>query len=226
MDMTRQYDLIDPMALEWVDVTVIGTGGIGSATLIALAKMGIQYFYVYEDDLVEGVNIPSQLLRVSDIGKPKAQAVVEIAKLLAGEVHGLIRPSRVRASTVLPPSAITISAVDSINARKAIWQAVSKSEIRWYLDARMGAEMFQLYTVDMTVADNWYLKYILSLQEDEVPEDPCTARATIYTAFMAAGHIAHQAKRIIMGQDVPKVIIHDIANMKLLFPGGRYDSRT
>jgi hypothetical protein len=83
----------------------------------------------------------------------------------------------------------------------------------------MGAEVFQLYTVD-TVDPGWYIDHLNTLNEDDIPEAPCTAKATIYTAFIAAGHIAHQVKRIVMSQPLPKVLIHDIEAMAMVMPAG------
>lgn len=219
MDKTRQMDIIDAHKLLMTDVTMIGTGGIGAATALALAKLGIPRMYLYDDDTVEDVNIPTQLLKISDIGKNKALSVAGTLKEFSDEISGTVAPLRVGARAPLPPSTIIISSVDSIDSRKEIWEAVKTSQGRWYLDARMGAEVFQLYTVD-TADSDWYAEHLSSLNEDDVPDAPCTAKATIYTAFIAAGHIAHQVKRIIMDQPLPRVLIHDIQRLALISPGG------
>jgi len=219
MDKTRQSDIISSQLLNMISVTMIGTGGIGAATSLALAKLGIPRMYLYDDDTVDDVNIPTQLLKVSDIGKPKVDSVGQMLKEFSDEVSGVAYPSRIEEDTLMPATTITISSVDTITARKAIWEAVSNNQGRWYLDARMGAEVFQLYTVD-TADSGWYTDHLSTLNEDDVPEAPCTAKATIYTAFIAAGHIAHQVKRIVMSQPLPKVLIHDIEAMVLISPGG------
>jgi molybdopterin/thiamine biosynthesis adenylyltransferase len=223
MDKTRQTDIISSQLLNMTTVTMIGTGGIGAATSLALAKLGIPRMYLYDDDTVDDVNIPTQLLKISDIGKLKVSSVGQMLKEFSDEVSGIAIPSRVNADTALYPSTITISSVDSINARKEIWEAVESNQGRWYLDARMGAEVFQLYTVD-TADSDWYTDHLSTLNEDDVLEAPCTAKATIYTAFIAAGHIAHQVKRIVMGQPLQRVLIHDIEAMAMVLPGGTITS--
>jgi molybdopterin/thiamine biosynthesis adenylyltransferase len=219
MDKTRQTDIINAALLNMTDVTMIGTGGIGAAAALALAKIGIPRIYLYDNDEIEDVNIPTQLLKISDIGKLKADSVGQMLLEFSDEISGVAYPKRVETDTVLPGSTITISSVDSITSRKTIWEAVAQSTGRWYLDARMGAEVFQLYTVD-TADPGWYIEHLDTLNEDDVPEAPCTAKATIYTAFIAAGHIAHQVKRLIMEQPLQRVLIHDIANSVLVAPGG------
>lgn len=220
MDKTRQLEIINAEHTSRYDVTMIGTGGIGAATALALAKLGIPRFYLYDDDSIEDLNIPTQLLKISDIGKDKAVSVGHMLKEFSDEVSGTATVARVVSETILPGSKIVISSVDSISSRKAIWEAVIANRGKWYLDARMGAEVFQLYTVD-TAQPDWYVEHLSTLDEANVPEEPCTAKATIYTAFIAAGHIAHQVKRIIMGQKLDKFIVHDIANFTLIRPGGQ-----
>ena len=219
MDKTRQMDIVNAQLLNMADVTMIGTGGIGAATALALAKLGIPRMYLYDDDTIEDVNIPTQLLKVTDIGVAKVLSVGNTLKEFSDEISGTASNSRVQEDTKLPDAMFTISSVDSITSRKTIWEAVKASSSRWYLDARMGAEVFQLYTVD-TADSGWYADHLDTLNEDDVPEEPCTAKATIYTAFIAAGHIAHQVKRVIMNQSVPRVLIHDIQQLALISPGG------
>lgn len=224
MDKTRQMDIVSAALLNLTSVTMIGTGGIGAATSLALAKLGIPRMYLYDGDTVEDINIPTQLLKISDIGKVKVRSVATTLTEFSDEITGIGCPYRVEKDTLLPDSTITISSVDSITSRKTIWEAVTASNCRWYLDARMGAEVFQLYTVD-TVNPGWYDDHLDTLNEDEVPDEPCTAKATIYTAFMAAGHIAHQVKRIIMGEPLPKVLIHDIQQLVMVIPAGHINGQ-
>lgn len=224
MDKTRQMDIVDAALLNMTTVTMIGVGGIGAATSLALAKLGIPRMYLYDGDVIEDVNIPTQLLKISDIGKSKVRSVATTLTEFSDEITGIGCPYRVEENTPLLESTIIISSVDTITARKAIWEAVAASNCRWYLDARMGAEVFQLYTVD-TADPGWYTDHLDTLHEDDIPDEPCTAKATIYTAFMAAGHIAHQVKRIIMGQTLPKVLIHDIQQLVMVMPAGNINGQ-
>ena len=214
MNFMRQMGILPPMNMN-VSVGLIGAGGIGAATAIALAKMGIKWLEVYDFDTVEDVNIPNQLLRVSDIGKPKVMSLMSLIKQLS-DTQGVMRRTKVEADTPLDFQHIYITTVDSIEARQEIWAATT-GKCNWYLDARMGAELFQLYAVDMT-DPSWYAENLAGLDDDNVPDEPCTAKATIYTAFLASGHIAHAVKRILMNEEQPKLLQHDIKNMSLIIP--------
>jgi len=216
MNFTRSYDIIPPTQLDRYPVTLIGCGGIGATTALALAKLGVSDIELWDDDLVEDLNIPTQLHRISDIGNYKAQAVAMMLREFSDEIHGVARRRRVTETSSLDGSGITISAVDSISARQGIWCALK--EFDWYMDARMAAESFQLYTIKADDTD-WYNEILMDLSDNDVPDEPCTARATIYCGFMAAAHITHQVKRIAMGQPVPSVLVHDIPSNQLVTPG-------
>jgi len=216
MNFMRQMGILPPMNMN-VSVGLIGAGGIGAATAIALAKMGIKWLEVYDFDTIEDVNIPNQLLRVSDIGKPKVASLMSLIKQLS-DTQGVMHRTKIEANTSLDFQHIYITTVDSIEARKEIWENIQANvRCNWYLDARMGAELFQLYTIDMT-NHAWYARNLADLTDDNVPDEPCTAKATIYTAFFAAGHIAHAVKRILMNEEQPKLLQHDIKNMSLIIP--------
>jgi molybdopterin/thiamine biosynthesis adenylyltransferase len=202
-------------------MTLIGAGGIGGPTAIALAKMGVRTLYIYDHDTVEDINIPTQFHKLSDIGNNKAKALNATLTEYSDEIlsdgwKGLKYPN-----DLVYPSSIIISAVDSLTARKKIWEWIISSnavKFKWYLDARMAAEQFQLFTVK---SDDilWYNDMLHAMNEDDIPELPCTAKATIYCGMVAGGMIANQVKRIVMSEPVQTVQIFDIADLILLTPG-------
>ena len=78
-----QKQIFDPDQFTW-PVHVIGLGGIGSALVLPLVKLGLRSeLHLWDDDAtVEPHNIPAQLLyRRSDVGKPKAATTVEILEV-------------------------------------------------------------------------------------------------------------------------------------------------
>jgi molybdopterin/thiamine biosynthesis adenylyltransferase len=215
VDHTRHIGIFN--ADGWA-ATLIGAGGIGSMTGIVLAKMGLSQITLYDDDNVDEVNIATQFYRFEDIGQPKVSALKTLIERFSDT---LVTPSTERVTLSTNPdelrNPIIISAVDSVDARKEIWDAVQKANPLWYLDARMAAEQFHLYTVDMD-EPGWYDASLMALNEDDVPELPCTEKATIYTAAVAAGHIAATVKNIIIGGPTPHLITHHIPNYVLLQP--------
>jgi molybdopterin/thiamine biosynthesis adenylyltransferase len=206
MDFSRQTDLVDIEALE-TPVTLIGCGGIGSFTALALAKMGCVHLTVYDDDLVEEHNIPNQLYRLSDVGQLKVERLADIIKGFTGT--GIdARPERVQGQRL---QGIVVSGVDSMEARRQIWDRSIrfKAGVAMYIDARMGAEVSRIYTVRPADPDHvrFYERTLYS--DDEAWQFPCTAQAIVYTGFGIASLVAAQVKRVAMGETCKREIIFD-----------------
>ncbi len=206
MDFSRQSDLVDIEALE-TPITLIGCGGIGSFTALALAKMGCFHLTVYDDDLVEGQNIPNQLFRLGDVGQLKVERLADIIKSFTGT--GIdVRPERVVNQRL---QGIVVSGVDSMEARRRIWDRSIrfKAGVAAYIDARMGAEVSRIYTVRPADPDHvrFYERTLYS--DDEALHIPCTAQAIVYTNFGIASLVAGQVKRVAMGEACKREIIFD-----------------
>ena len=208
MNHTRHAGIFNLMGKH---ATIIGAGGIGAMTALVLAKMGMTMLRVYDDDAVDDVNLATQFHKLSDIGKLKVEALVQTIELFSDDTMVFPLDTRVAEDTDLSDD-IVISAVDSITGRQQIWQAVKKSRVSWYLDARMASETFQLYSVNMSSPSvmDAYETALMSLNEEDVPDEVCTSKATFYTASVAAGHIGAAVRRIVMAQPQPLLVVHEI----------------
>lgn len=203
-------------------VCLVGAGGIGAITAITLGKMGVEDLWVFDSDKVEDINIATQFHRVSDIGLDKVRAVRNNAFAFAG-VYPKAFCERIQpGACMLPVAGIYVSAVDSIVARQSIWQVVKQTHNhrpvspRWYIDARMGAEVYEHFVVDMSNFD-WYDSSITNASDEDMPDLPCTSKATIYTANIAAGHIGAAVRRILTWDQKPGFLHHDIIQNELYF---------
>ena len=213
MDHTSHSAIFNASRLS---ITVIGAGGIGAATCLALAKMGVPFFTIIDDDVVSDVNMPTQLHRLADLGRPKAEAVSDMISEFSDDIQSILCiEERVDANAIPLTDQIIISCVDSIQARQDIWKAVQGGRNQLYLEARMGAEVFQLHCVDPK--DNvWYDRYVTSQSDAEIADVPCTSKATIYTAFLAAAMIADAVKKFITGQALAHKIVLNLTNNSLM----------
>src|SRR5207244_2270936 len=74
---TRFWRQLDLLPLERLDVpvTVIGAGAVGSFVTLTLAKMGLRDLTVFDDDVVDVHNLPNQFYRLTDLGRPKVEAL-------------------------------------------------------------------------------------------------------------------------------------------------------
>lgn len=198
-----------------LSVTIVGAGGIGAITALALAKMGVGYLNLIDNDTVSDVNLATQFHALESLGLPKVEALKSEILRYADGTDILTEQDRVEPDGLLYGS-IVIAAVDSIASRKAIWSAVCRGKTRWFLDSRMAAEEFHLYSVDMEHGWDWYGKIIDREDDSRVENLPCTAKATIYTAAMSAGHIGAAVRKIATGLTPARYLVHNILSDSLL----------
>jgi len=218
IDHTRHMGIFD--ASTW-PVTLIGAGGIGALTAITLGKMGVPALILFHGDRVSPENMATQFYSPFDVERYKLAALHEHMAVFAPDTVLQINNFRVDGSTPwsLMASPIVISALDSIEARKGVWEAIKDKSWMWYLEARMGAEVFQLHAVNGDDR-NWYDQMLASQDDSLIPDEPCTATATIYTACIAAGQIGKTVRQIVAGENPPQLLIHDIVTGAIIQVGG------
>ncbi|MCC6177324.1 MAG: ThiF family adenylyltransferase [Chloroflexi bacterium] len=213
VDYWRQTDLVTPEHLRW-PVAVVGVGGIGSPTTLALAKMGCRRLSIYDPDTVEPHNLPSQLYRLDDVGRPKVEALAEVVRAFTSAE---VRPVQER---VAGPrlDGIVVAAVDSMASREAIWRESVRyrAAIPLFVDARMGAQVCRLLTIRPTDPDDVRF-YESTLYTDEAAlDEPCTAQAIVYTTFGVAALVASQVRRFVTGEALNKDVIFDFVTLSLI----------
>ena len=204
--------------------TLIGAGGIGAITAIALGKMGLGAITIFDTDTVDDVNIATQFYRLSDIGSLKVAATEKALQAYAGMQENVLTNSlRVGESVVtLPDDSIIISGVDSIKSRKGIYATVIDNWCafpgpwRWYIDARMASEFLAVYVVNYNHR-KWYEDTLAGQSDDDIPDEPCTSKATIYTGCIAAGVIGSIVRKIITGDQRPGILTYDIIKCEMLW---------
>jgi hypothetical protein len=212
----RQLDIVSPEQLAF-PIVVIGAGAIGSATVIALAKMGCSDITVWDDDILEEHNIPNQLCKPAMVGWPKVEALKELTLELT-ELTIKTEDRRYRGQKL---RGVVIAAVDSMDARQVIWKRVKLDvDVPLLIDARMGAEFTRLYAVrpcDPEEIDFYEANLYSSAQAERLP---CSARSIIYCPTVVAGFIALLVKQHAIGKSLPREFLLDLPSLKLhLNPG-------
>ena len=187
-DYRDQTGIFDPSDFTW-PIHVIGLGGIGSALLPPLFKLGFNGdLHIWDEDAVEPHNIPAQLLyRGSDVGLKKADAVIGFAERQEAECSITPHYEFVTPETGL--DGIVISGVDSMVSRKAIWEAVSANNylIPLYMDGRIGGEQLQLLTVNPSDYDAGSAYEAWLFTDEQGAQLPCAERTVIHPPTILAG---------------------------------------
>jgi len=212
IDHTRHSGIFDVSKLS---VTMIGAGGIGAISALALAKMGVGYLNIIDGDVIAPENTSTQFHALERIGEPKVDALKEEILRYADGTDIVPEVGRIEADGYLYGN-VVISGVDSIASRKAIWSAVCRGKSQWYIDARMAAEELHVYTVNMQDGWDWYGKIIAREDDTHIEDVPCTSKATFYTACGAALHLGKTLRMIATGITPPRYVVHNILTDSLL----------
>lgn len=108
-------------------IAVIGAGGLGSPTLLALAAAGVGELIVIDDDVVELTNLQRQIVhRVSDVGSPKTSSVVRAAADLSPltRVNAVTeRLTAANARALLSGADVVVDGSDTFATRRAVADA-------------------------------------------------------------------------------------------------------
>lgn len=213
---TRQRDWFDPTT-QRTNLTVIGTGGIGSLFTIMAGKLGVSHITIYDGDYIEAHNMPNQFFPLDDHGYAKVESV---AKTVKEFTIAETTPHFERVTSDTPLSGIVVSGVDSMAARKEIAEAVKRNrfKIDRYFDARIGGEKITIYSVNPKNTAEWRLYEKTLYSDEEAREDPCTRRSVIDVMAHVGAHLLTSVREYISGIEPPQFIYVDV-QAKQIFNG-------
>lgn len=187
----RQAALLDPDAMGRLRFAILGCGTVGSNAAWQIAKAGGKHFTLYDMDVVEGLNIPSQHFGTPHMGMNKAEALaVQMVEQLGVSVDVETEPLE---GGEIFDAEVVVMAVDSMPLRSALFEFSLKGmpQIDLVMDFRMGGNVLQGWCFDPNDKDACR-KYGDTLYgEDEVVEAVCGTRTFAPVGAMS-GVIATQ----------------------------------
>jgi hypothetical protein len=155
--------------------------------------------------------LPNQLYRVADIGNYKSLALGYLIREISDT--GVIEYINPYTNQSLED--MVIVATDSMTSRRIVWDQFKKQEhCRYYIEARMGAELGLIYTIRKhhnevgQVDIEFYEKTLYS--DKDAQQLPCTAKAILYNVFMIASLIGRSVKAIINSEPLPRELIFNM----------------
>ena len=204
MNFQRQVGIFDPKKFKDIEVSIIGTGAVGSFIALAVAKMGLSNIHLFDPDMVSEHNLPNQFYRIEDIGKHKVKALAEIIEDFSG-VKPEIRSEHYSGAKL---KGIVIVAVDSMDARKTIWLLLRRQPlIGLMIDVRMGGEVAWVLAINPGLDREYYEGTLYS--SDEALHLACTEQSIIYTVLGTACASSAIVKSYLLNQPIPKELILD-----------------
>lgn len=219
----RQLGIIDPKELD-KHVLIIGAGGIGSWTALALAKTGVKKITIVDFDTVEDVNLAPQFYNMEHNGMNKAAALVERledeCRLMDQQFYGVDtkweewkdREQYFETENV----EIVIMAVDSMDVRMKIWSDIKYAGLGLVIDGRMAKEMLSLYAVGPSNEESVAAYEKNLYPSTEADPTPCTERAVAYNQFVIAGLITATVKHYVKKELEYKKILFDLFSMSMI----------
>jgi molybdopterin/thiamine biosynthesis adenylyltransferase len=179
-----------------------GSGGIGSWLAFFLTRAGFSTT-VYDFDTVEAHNLGGQLFKVSDVGKPKVDALTDVIEEFNGyDVNITTYNLRLTHETDL--STITryyhgpvfyISAFDNMEARKILFSKFKLHQSRYdypayFIDGRLLMEQMRIYCFNQKqekLMNDYETNHLFD--DSEVIDASCTMKQVSHTAAMIASHM-------------------------------------
>lgn len=173
-------------------VIIAGIGGIGSNVAFQLARMAPANITLYDEDIVERVNMAGQLYSTNDIGQRKVDAIASMisAYTLAKQINAV--PSKFTDST--EAGDIMICGFDNMAARKTFYNSwkrhvqtlTSDSMAKClFLDGRLSIDTLQIFCIqgdDKVNMDRYETEFLFS--DFQAEHTICSMKQTTYLACM------------------------------------------
>ena len=211
-------------------ITLAGVGGIGSYVGFLLARMKPAFMFIYDDDIVEAVNMSGQLYGQSDLGRPKVSALAGMIRNYAG--YGGVFAMTERFTDESEASDIMICGFDNMAARRLFFnkwvnhvQSKPEEERKncLFIDGRLAAEEFQILCIkgdDEYNINRYNDEFLFSDAEADVTI--CSYKQTTFCANMIASYMvnlfvnfcANQCEPII-DRDLPFLTTYNAETMYL-----------
>ena len=180
-------------------IILAGVGGIGSYVGFLLARMKPAALYIYDDDIVEAVNMSGQLYGQNDLGRSKVFALADMIRNYANYGSTFAVPERFTSDS--EPTDIMICGFDNMAARKIFynkWKTYVNNKPEeerancLFIDGRLAAEEFQVLCIkgdDVFSMSRYETEYLFSDSEADVTI--CSYKQTTFCANMIASYMVN-----------------------------------
>lgn len=180
-------------------IILAGCGGIGSWTVLQLARMHPAALFMYDDDIVEQANMSGQLYCQEDVGKAKVDAMADMIRSYTTMHNIYAIQDKFKADS--EAGDVMICGFDNMSARRTFFIAwnnyvMSKPEEErkkcLYLDGRLSIDTLQVFCI--TGDNDWAMaeyadKYLFT--DAEAEETQCSLKQTTYLACMIGSIIVN-----------------------------------
>lgn len=187
----RQRDIVPAETLGLYTPTVVGCGAIGSQVAKQLVQMGSNVKLI-DFDTVDEVNLSCQGFKESDLGKPKVEALADELRLINSEVE--VTFNNRRYNTRDKSDSVLFCCVDSMHIRTLIHRRSTDAE--FLIDGRMkGGDTIRIIQARASDPESHKAFAATLFSDSDASEGSCTAKTTIFGAYIAAGLMVSEYAR-------------------------------
>lgn len=180
------------------DVILAGLGGIGSWCALLLSRLDIRHLTLFDDDVVDSVNLAGQFYKKSQIKAYKTGAISTAIHEYSNYYSCNVHRSKFHDSS--PSSEIMICGFDNMEARRIFYR-------RWlyhlnkypsianeclFIDGRLSADTFQVLCIkgdDEYNMKKYEEKFLFD--DSEADETICSFKQTSFMANMIASYMVN-----------------------------------
>lgn len=173
------------------DILVGGAGGISSWVILLLSRLQPNKIIVYDNDIIESVNISGQLFKVNDIKRFKIQSIADTCKYYSDYYINYYNNLYKEDSLI---KKVMICGFDNMEARKVFfnnWLSLAEGNSDClFIDGRLAAEEFQIFTLigdDSNAIERYRNEFLFS--DEEGNSTICSFKQTSHIASMIASYM-------------------------------------
>ena len=186
--------------LQKATIAVCGLGGLGSNIAISLARAGVGRLILIDFDTVDITNLHRQQYKMSQVGIPKAEALLQNLEEIAPSVHYKAHRVKVTAENAVPllqEADVICEAFDKADAKAMLVDTVLEQLPQKYLVAASGMASYDSGNAILTrrITDKFYLCGDGKNDVDEV------VGLVAPRVMLCAAHQALTAIRLVLGLD-------------------------
>lgn len=168
-------------------VTIIGAGAVGSNVATMLARMGATDITVYDGDSIDSHNIAPSAYGSGDFGSAKVEALHAV--ILRDTEVNITRKCAMYAGERLKGTVIVC--VDSMRARKLVWEKVKNNPlVDIVVDTRTAEKFWQVFAIEpCKPADIVHYEHFLAYDDADTAQQTCGLHGIIFVSLAVAAEV-------------------------------------
>lgn len=173
------------------NIIVGGAGGISSWVILLLSRLQPNSIIVYDNDIIESVNISGQLFSIKDIKKFKVESIFDTCVNFSDYYINYYTKLYKKDSLI---KKVMICGFDNMEARRIFfnnWLYLAKGRSDClFIDGRLAAEEFQIFAFtgdDSNAIERYRNEFLFS--DEEGNSTICSFKQTSHIASMIASYM-------------------------------------